>query len=217
MSTRAFCRYGLQKARTAVLLSLLTVLPAGAVLVGGTVKTEAGRPLPEVIVTDGEQFAFTDAAGRYRMEVSDSAEFVYLITPQGYVADCTDGMPRFWPRLRPQSASYDFTLHPSGSGSGRSVMLGMADPQVDSDEQVGRLFSETLPDMRQFYTFSPEYLRYLDGRWAAGDYVPQRTDHFFSAVPAPGARQVVIEAEDPYGTVYRDTVDVVGFCHAERK
>jgi hypothetical protein len=35
---------------------------------------------------------------------------------------------------------------------------------------------------------------------------PVPTTHLFYATPSAGAREIVIEARDPHGTVYRTTV-----------
>lgn len=40
-----------------------------------------GAPLAGVCVSDGVQFATTDAAGRYRIESDKSAGFVFAVTP----------------------------------------------------------------------------------------------------------------------------------------
>ena len=45
-----------------------------------------GAPLADVCVSDGVQFATTDAAGRYRIESDKSAGFVFAVTPSNWVA-----------------------------------------------------------------------------------------------------------------------------------
>ena len=45
-----------------------------------------GAPLAGVCVSDGVQFATTDAAGRYRIESDKSAGFVFAVTPSNWVA-----------------------------------------------------------------------------------------------------------------------------------
>lgn len=59
-----------------------------------------GAPLAGVCVSDGVQFATTDAAGRYRIESDKSAGFVFAVTPSNWVAAEADGIqPLFWAAL----------------------------------------------------------------------------------------------------------------------
>ena len=59
-----------------------------------------GAPLAGVCVSDGVQFATTDAAGRYRIESDKSAGFVFAVTPSNWVAAEADGVqPLFWAAL----------------------------------------------------------------------------------------------------------------------
>ena len=50
-----------------------------------------GAPLAGVCVSDGVQFATTDAAGRYRIESDKSAGFVFAVTPSNWVASRFSG------------------------------------------------------------------------------------------------------------------------------
>lgn len=48
--------------------------------------------LAGVIVTDGENFTQTKKNGKFSFEINDDAEFVYIVTPSGYVADWSTGV-----------------------------------------------------------------------------------------------------------------------------
>lgn len=54
-----------------------------------------GAPLAGVCVSDGVQFATTDAAGRYRIESDKSAGFVFAVTPSNWVAPRPTASSRF--------------------------------------------------------------------------------------------------------------------------
>ena len=59
-----------------------------------------GAPLAGVCVSDGVQFATTDAAGRYRIESDKWAGFFFAVTPSNWVAAEADGVqPLFWAAL----------------------------------------------------------------------------------------------------------------------
>ena len=45
------------------------------------------EPLEGVVVTDGRNFTLTQRNGKFVFDISDDAEFVYITTPAGYVAD----------------------------------------------------------------------------------------------------------------------------------
>ncbi len=52
--------------------------------------------LPGVIVTDGKNFTQTNKNGKFSFEIEDEAEYVYIVTPSGYMADWTSGTPAFY-------------------------------------------------------------------------------------------------------------------------
>ena len=96
-------------------MRLVAAALAVACLLAATVRTVAagrgkavltgvvygdGAPLAGVCVSDGVQFATTDAAGRYRIESDKSAGFVFAVTPSNWVAAEADGVqPLFWAAL----------------------------------------------------------------------------------------------------------------------
>ena len=55
-----------------------------------------GKGLSKVIVTDGESFTTTASDGKFSFDINDDAEFVYIVTPSGYVADWSKGSPEFY-------------------------------------------------------------------------------------------------------------------------
>ena len=63
-------------------------------------------------------------------------------------------------------------------------------------------------DMEQFYSYDPDYLEYVNGARIVDDYLPFRTDHYFSAIPSEGTKEITVEAEDRFHRVYRETIQV---------
>ena len=100
-------RYYLSVLLSAVML--LSVPFASARTISGSVKG-AGKPLGGVLVTDGYSFVQTDPAGAYTIDLNAQAEFVYIVTPKGYVADYTSGVPQFYQRLDDKKQVYHFAL-----------------------------------------------------------------------------------------------------------
>lgn len=121
---------------------------AQADIIKGTVKGD-GKALGEVIVTDGFSFSVTDSNGNYAIDLNSKAEFVYLLTPKGYVADFTSGVPQFFQRIDPNKKQYNFSLQKMQGDPERFAMITMADTQLDTEADTKRFFSETLPDIKE--------------------------------------------------------------------
>lgn len=126
-----------------------------AVTATGIVKS-AEKPLKEVLVTDGFTFTVTDYQGHYSLELADKAEFIYLVTPKGYVADFSTGVPQFYQRLEPSKTVYNFNLKQMKGDPDHFVMITMADTQLDTDADVTRMNNETLPDLKETISNYPE-------------------------------------------------------------
>lgn len=126
-----------------------------AVTATGIVKS-VEKPLSEVLVTDGFTFTVTDNQGRYALDLAEKAEFIYLITPKGYVADFSSGVPQFYQRLDAAKTVYNFTLQKMKGDSDRFAMLTMADTQLDTDADVARMNNETLPDIKRTVESYPD-------------------------------------------------------------
>ena len=78
-----------------ILVALAVVLTLSSLMlsartVKGTIKGE-GKPLGGVLVTDGYSIVQANYKGEYTLELSEKADFVYIVTPQGYVADFSSG------------------------------------------------------------------------------------------------------------------------------
>ena len=78
---------------TAALLMICGV--AQARKVSGKVVSDKEK-LSGVIVTDGEHFTKTKKNGKFAFDINDDAEFVYIVTPAGYVAEWSSGVPAFY-------------------------------------------------------------------------------------------------------------------------
>lgn len=105
------------------------------------------KPVAGVVVTDGKSFTRTADDGKFTIDAADDADFVYILTPSGYVASYSSGTPCFY---KPVNAkSFDFELYPYGTPGGKYAMLAVGDPQAGSDHDFTRMETEALPDLRQ--------------------------------------------------------------------
>lgn len=131
-----------------ILFLLLSVMTGRAETVKGYVKS-GNQGLGEVLVTDGYSFTVTDNKGNYAIELNEKADFVYILTPKGYVADFSSGVPQFYLPVDKARKEYNFDLQPMKGDANRFAMITMADTQLDTASDVHRLMSETLPDMQE--------------------------------------------------------------------
>ena len=84
-----------------LVITLMTVLAVSGMAEARKVtgKVFSGKEnLKGVIVTDGEHFTQTKKSGKFSFEINDDAEFVYIVTPAGYAADWSSGVPAFYQR-----------------------------------------------------------------------------------------------------------------------
>lgn len=127
---------------------LLAIIVASVTAEGrkvkGTVKCEK-EGLSGVIVTDGYDFTVTKSGGKFAFDISDDAEFVYIITPAGYVADWSSGVPAFYIPVSGRK-SFDFNLQRT-CGSDTYHIIAVSDPQAYSDEHFAKFAAEPLDDL----------------------------------------------------------------------
>ena len=130
------------------ILILCTAYAAVARNVTGVVRSGA-QPLAGVVVSDGENFAVTDAKGAFKLKASDAAEFVYIATPSGYSAPIVDGVVKFYERLdkigKKDKVVFELTRI---SDSDDFVVFTVADPQTGNRRHMNRFIKETEPDMQ---------------------------------------------------------------------
>ena len=128
------------------LLSLACMVSEARTVTG---KVISGRKkLSGVLVTDGRSFAQTDRKGTFSLEVCDSADFVYIITPSGYTADWSEGSPAFYRKVEGQSY-FEFDLVDTGDTSSGYNLIAVGDPQPRSEEHFNEFADVPLGDIRQ--------------------------------------------------------------------
>ena len=85
-------------------------------IVKGRITDTQGKPVAQVVVTDGRNFTTTDGTGHYRMESdAERQPLVYISTPSAYKLPATDGIAdRFYQfqKADSQENTCNFTLEP---------------------------------------------------------------------------------------------------------
>ena len=130
----------------AALLAMAGLTDISAGNIRGTVKS-GKLNLEGVIVTDGENFTATDRKGRFKLDVSESADFVYIVTPSGYVADYEGGQPVFY-LPADHEGSFDFELVPA-ENSGNYSIIAFADPQTAHEKHFAKFRKKVIPELRE--------------------------------------------------------------------
>lgn len=128
-------------------LAAVTVMGVGAKNVKGRVFCGKSG-LGGVVVTDGRGFTRTDSLGNYDFDADDNADFVYIVTPSGYVASYSSGTPCFYKSLG--AKKFDFELFEFGARGGTYTMLAVGDTQPGSDRDYERLEAEAFPDLKAY-------------------------------------------------------------------
>lgn len=129
-----------------ILMLAAVIYNVDARKIKGSVKCDS-ESLEDVIVTDGYNFTTTRANGTFSFEIDDSAEFVYIVTPSGYVADWSSGVPAFYQRISDKKR-YDFNLQRMSGGKDYHI-IAVSDPQTHSDSQFEEFAAAPLADMTQ--------------------------------------------------------------------
>lgn len=127
-----------------LVLTLMSSMSLQARKVTGSVKCGDAK-LSGVMVTDGEHFTQTGRNGKFSFDISDDADFVYIVTPAGYVADWTTGVPSFY---KPASGAdrFDFCLQRMAGGNDYDI-VAVSDPQFANQEQVEIFAGRPMEDM----------------------------------------------------------------------
>ena len=130
---------------------ILSVLAFASVFVAAQARKVTGSvmcgetKLEGVIVTDGEHFTRTARNGKFAFDINDNAEFVYIVTPSGYVADWQSGVPAFY-KSAPGVSKFDFALQRTAGGNDYNI-IAIADPQTYSDEHFAEFAGKPMADL----------------------------------------------------------------------
>ena len=112
--------------------------------VKGSVTCGTDR-LGGVIVTDGDSFTRTKKNGKFAFEIKDDAEFVYIVTPAGYTADWSSGVPAFYLPVQ-GTDRFDFNLKRTAGGQEYHI-LAIADTQTYTDAHMDEFAGKPMEDI----------------------------------------------------------------------
>lgn len=116
-------------------------LSAEARKVSGSVIS-GDEKLSGVIVTDGQNFTQTKENGKFKFEIEDDAEFVYIVTPSGYAADWSSGVPAFYQRAEGKN-KFVFDLKKIQTSENYSI-IAVGDPQSKTEAHFEKFTGKPL-------------------------------------------------------------------------
>ena len=132
-----------------LLFGLMVVMATGVIAKNVTGKVHyIGKGLPGVVVTDGRTFTETNDEGVYSLNTADDADFVFIVTPSGYVTSYETGTPCFY--KSPDAKTMDFELHKFGVSKGRYTLFAIGDTQPGNDRAYARLEEEAFPELKEY-------------------------------------------------------------------
>lgn len=128
-----------------ILAVAMVSVPAMAKSVKGRVSSQ-GKPLANVIVSDGYKFTKTGKDGAFKLSTHKDARNVFVITPSGYVADYSSGAPQFYKPIK-GTKKFNFELFPFGEGKDYTI-FSVSDPQMQNQKHLDRFRERPLGDLR---------------------------------------------------------------------
>lgn len=153
LTRRSFLNKASLAASTALLVPELSVRAlqredGRPIRVEGRVES-GGRGVPGVRVSDGRNVTISGPDGHYSLVSSADSRFIWMCVPDGYrIPTGPAGTARFYHRIEPgtDEATAVFSLEQMPT-SGSHAFLLLADPQTQTDFEVDRLLTETVPDI----------------------------------------------------------------------
>lgn len=116
--------------------------PVDGIVCSADIKLEG------VVVTDGFNFTKTDKSGKFFLEVSDKADFVYIITPSSYTANRVNGVSQFYKKIEANTRHLSFELMPLPKCD-EYVLLAVGDPQTKTNKHYELFENSVLPDLKK--------------------------------------------------------------------
>lgn len=114
----------------------------------GTV-TANGKPMANVVVSDGYNCVATDAKGHYSLVKNDRATNITVSTPAGYLPTVDQyNRPQFFIPVEEGRSDYSFKLVKNPKDDRHHVFLAQADIQVVNEDELG-LYDEQVADARE--------------------------------------------------------------------
>lgn len=117
--------------------------------------SHGNKGVSKAAVTDGFTITLTDRAGNYSFTTHPDARFVYISIPSGFEFNTNNSLVTSYHRLGTRT-EYDFNLKKLTKNDTKHQFIIWADPQVKNKNDVAKMMSTSVPDVKQYVTGLPK-------------------------------------------------------------
>ena len=169
------------------------IKPAPGMDLYGMILDKEGKPVSNVVVTDGYTCTTTNPKGIYQMKRNNKATLVYYSTPAEYEVNVSSGNIKaasFYSQLTTGEKRYDFELKKLPSVETDFTLLAIGDPQVKNENDIKRFQTETMADIKNFVATlkTPSY------GIALGDIVHDKMAYFGQMKRLMGSTDMIVHS-----------------------
>ena len=132
---------------------ILTIMALAAICSAADARKVTGQvvsgkeKLSGVVVSDGENFTKTKKNGKFVLDIKDDAEFVYIVTPAGYAADWSTGVPAFYQEAAGKD-TFVFDLLKTDD-SGDYSIIAVSDPQTRTKKHFSQFSAMPMAELAE--------------------------------------------------------------------
>ena len=132
---------------------ILTIMAMAAICSAADARKVTGQvvsgkeKLSGVVVSDGENFTKTKKNGKFVLDIKDDAEFVYIVTPAGYAADWSTGVPAFYQEAAGKD-TFVFDLLKTDD-SGDYSIIAVSDPQTRTKKHFSKFSAQPMAELAE--------------------------------------------------------------------
>ena len=116
-----------------------------------------GNALEGVAVTDGINVTVTDKKGNYKLLSNNTAEFIYISLPAGYIIPHEKGIAKFYQTINSKGTQKtDFNLEKLETSDDKHNFVVWADTQMISKKDAEQLKAQSAPDLKALVQSYPK-------------------------------------------------------------
>jgi hypothetical protein len=122
------------------------------VLTGTVTNTETGKPIPNVVISDGYFTTLTTENGVYFLKNHPNARHIFYSIPEEYEVPLKQGSPYFYSEIdsRYDTCVVDFKLTPLKNGiENEFTLFCVTDTHISSTRSENRFNNETIEDIKE--------------------------------------------------------------------
>lgn len=127
------------------------ITPGAGIDLYGLVVDDLGKPVPDVVVSDGFTCTVTDGKGVYQMKRDAAARFVFYSTPAEFEIATSSSTVKTASFYAPLTSikRYDFKLKRLPAVETQFNLICIGDPQVTNMQEFNRFRDETISDIKK--------------------------------------------------------------------